>query len=80
MIAQNVVHRGIFVPFQILLSLDVFSNWSQVVDSQRLKGAVRFGPFGLRSITKEVAITDARTIRCLPGRHCQMGFLAFLTF
>ena len=62
--ARNVVHRGILELFQFLLGLVTFSNGllkpltvcgmgrdgSQVVDSRRLKGAVRFGPFGPRSI------------------------------
>ena len=71
--ARDVVHRGILALFQFLLGFATFSNGlsrphmvcgtgrdgSQVVDSRRLKGAVRFGPFGPRSIT------DASTL--LPG-------------
>ena len=63
--ARNVVHRGILALCQFLLGLATFSNGlsrpltvcgtgrdgSQVVDSRRLKGAVRFGPFSPRSIT-----------------------------
>ena len=62
---RNVVLRGILALLQILLGLATFSNGlsrpltvcgtgrdgSQVVDSWRLKGAVRLGPFGSRSIT-----------------------------
>ena len=63
--ARNVVHREILALFQFLSGPAMFSNGlsrpltvsgtgrdgSQVVDSRRLKGAVRFGPFGPRSIT-----------------------------
>ena len=73
---RNVVHRGILALFQILLGLATFSNGlsrphtvcgtgrdgSQVVDSRRLKGVVRFGPFGPRSIT------DASTLPPGPSR------------
>ena len=62
---RNVVHRGILALFQILLGLATLSNVfsrpltvcgtgrdrSQVVYSRMLKAAVRFGPFGSRSIT-----------------------------
>ena len=68
--------RGILALFQFLLDLTTFSNglsWpltvcgtgrdgSQVVDSRRLKGAIRFGPFGPRSIT------DASTLPPGPSR------------
>ena len=74
--ARNVVHRGILALFQFLLGLATFSNGlsrpltvcgtgrdgSQVVDSRRLKGAVRFGLFGPRSIT------DASTLPPGPSR------------
>ena len=79
---RNVVHCGILALFKFLLGLAKFSNvlsrlitvcktgrdGLQVVVSRRLKGAVRFCPFGPRSIT--VASTLP------PGL---MGFLAFLT-
>ena len=65
-----------FSPFQFLLGLATFSNGlsrpltvcgtgrdgSQMVDSRRLKGAVRFGLFGRRSIT------DASTLPTGPSR------------
>ena len=63
--ARNVVHHGILALFQIVSGPATFSNGlsrplttcgtgrdgSQVVYSRILKGAVRFGPFGSRSIT-----------------------------
>ena len=69
--ARNVVHRRILVLFQFLLGLATFSNdlsryagqaGSQVVDSRRLKGVLRSGPFGPRSIT------DASTLPPGPSR------------
>ena len=74
--ARNVMHRGILALIQFLLGLATFSNGlsrpltvcgtgrdgSQVVDSRRLKGAARFGPFGSRSIT------DASTLPPGPSR------------
>ena len=74
--ARNVVHRGILALFQFLLVFATFSNClsrpltvcgtgrdgSQVVNSRRLKGVVRYGPFGPRSIT------DASTLPPGPSR------------
>ena len=74
--ARKVVHRAISAFFQFLLGLVTFSNGlsrpltvcgtgrdgSKVVDSRRLKGAVRFGPFGPRFIT------DASTLPPGPSR------------
>ena len=74
--ARNVVHRGFLAIFQFLLGLATFFNalsrpltvcgkgrgGSQVIDSRRFKGAVRFGPLGPRSIT------DASTLPRGPSR------------
>ena len=71
--ARNVVHREILALFQFLLGLATFANGlsrpltacgtgrdgSQVVDSRRLKGAVRFGPR---------FITDVSTLPRGPSR------------
>ena len=81
--AQNVVHRGILALFQFLLSLATFSNG--LSRPLTVCGTGRDGstPGGLKArygSARSAPDLLRMPVRCLPGRHCLMGFLTFLTF
>ena len=78
--ARNVVHRGILALFQFLLDLATFSSGLSRYAGRAVTGRRWSTPGGSKSRYGSAPDLLRMPVRCLPGRHGLMGFLAFFTF
>ena len=78
--ARNVVHRGIFALFQFFLGLATFSSGLSRYAGRAVTGRMWLIPGGSKARYGSAPDLLRIPVRCLPGRHGLMGFLAFFTF